>query len=359
MSTSRTSMRERKYGSYDLIIDMREGGDWSLDLLFAGLVKNVGAENVLMCPRRWKHTEWTDPRATRDWGLERRTLGYTPENGFVRDYGDHEGFARMLAHQGKIHRIWLDERMESFQFLRGMNLGDDIPVVVVAGHDRFWNHSPQFVANLYGKRLEAMLLDNWYPEYDRLPFKARRIGWSTNFDHYWERPAIPPEKDIDISFVGYNSHPDRARFIDHIEKEWPQLTKHIMLERTPDTLGKFVPKSTYFDIMLRSKICLNLRGAADRGKTMRAYEIPYVGSFMLSQRIEDPGLESDFRDDVECVYFDDEDYLDACIEHYLGLDGDPTAESDREAVAKRGHIRATTVLSVKQRWFDVIQWLDG
>ncbi len=328
---------------------MRAGGDWSLDLCFAGLVSNMGPQNVRDIPWRVKHREWGGLATATDWGKERRTLGYTPHNAQIPELQRVEYEALI----GGVKRIWLDERMESFQKYRELGL-DKTPatVIVVAGHDRFWNHSPSFVRSLYGDRFEAMLLDNWYEEYEKLPFKVRRIGWSTNFDHYWTRPDVPPEKDIDISFIGYNSHPDRARYIDHIEKRWPDLKKHIVLERTPDTMGQFVSKAQYFDVIQRSKIALNLRGAADRGKTMRAYEIPYVGSFMLSQDIDDPGMAEDFRPMTHCQYFGDEDELDFEIERAL------TQPVSREMIAETGHMKAIGPLSVKERWGDVLRWLD-
>lgn len=341
----------------DIVIDLRTGGDWSLDLCFAGLVTNLGYGNVWDIPYRDKHREWWDViegRKERDWGLERRTLGFTemtPDDRkeFIPEMDVTN--ARLLIRNGDAHRVWLDERMESFQKYRELGFYDaKVPVVVVAGHDRFWNQSPQFVASLYGDRLQAMLLDNWYPEYANLPFRTRRIGWSTNFDHYWTRPEKAPEKDIDISFVGYNSHPDRARFIDHIEKRWGHLRNHIYLERRPDTFEKFVPKSVMFDIMMRSKICLNLRGAADRGKTLRAYEIPYVGSFMLSQDIDDPGMKGDFVGGMDCDYFEDEAELDYAIENAL------TADRWREKIAAVGHAQAHA-LSVEARWREVLEWL--
>jgi hypothetical protein len=341
---------------WNIVIDMREGGDWSLDLLFAGLNKN--GLNVLDVPYRDKHREWhdvLDGKHFSTWGLERRTLGFSTEDDRKSIVPNSTELVTLeiLKNRNQIERIWLDERMESFQKYRELGL-DKIKakVIVVAGHDRFWNHSPQFVRSLYGSNFEAMLLDNWYEEYKNLPFKVARIGWSTNFDHYWYRPEVAPVKDIDISFIGYNSHPDRARFIDHIEKNWAHLNNHIMLERTPDTMGQFVSKASYFNIMQRSKICLNLRGAADRGKTMRAYEIPYVGSFMLSQQIDDPGMAEDFVNGIHCEYFKDESDLDFLINHNLKL------ELDREFVALRGHLHATNDLSVKQRWANVLKWLN-
>lgn len=324
----------------DLVIDLRDGGDWSLDLCFAGLVMNLGPEWVVDVPKKAKHREWDPERS--DWGMERRTLGYTPQNHLV--------LPRSLSEVG---RVWLDERMESFSKYRELGLYDaKVPAFVVAGHDRFWNHSPQFVASLYGDRLGGMLLDNWRPEYAQLPFPTKRIGWSTNFDHYWQRPAEAPPKHIDICFVGYNSHPDRARFIDHIENKWGHLRNHIYLERRPDTTEEFYSKSLLFGIMQQSRICLNLRGAADRGKTLRAYEIGHVGSYMLSQRIEDPGLMEDFVEDRDCGYFSDEDELDAKIAWAL----DPANESARETIASAGHLRAEGPLSVKERWADVLRW---
>ena len=348
----------------DVIIDLRDGGDWSLDLCFAGLVQNLGYENVFDIPYKDKHREWHDVlegRRLSDWGLERRTLGFTdlvPDDRSSHIPGDDVVTIDLLKKQGVINRVWLDERMESFQKYREFGLDrTDAKVIVVAGHDRFWNQSPQFVASLYGRKLEAMLLDNWRPEYANLPFKVGNIRWSTNFGHYWNRPEIAPEKHIDICFVGYNSHPDRARFIDHIERKWGHLRNHIYLERRPDTFEEFLPKKTLFSIMQSSKICLNLRGAADRGKTLRAYEIPFVGSHMLSQRIDDPGMSDDFVDNWHCSYFNDEDELDAMIDYLL--DESHAGAQRREEMARRGHRRALDEISVGARWADVLGWLDG
>ena len=332
----------------EIVIDLRDGGDWSLDLCFAGLRKNLGVENVYDIPWKKKHREWAgvvQGYTHSNWGLERRTLGYLPTDDTRRvdrkfDPSQHT-------------RVWLDERMESFQKYRELGLYEaKVPVVVVAGHDRFWNQSPQFVASLYGERLQAMLLDNWYPEYVNLPFRTRRIGWSCNFDHYWTRPTVPPKKDIDIFFVGYNSHPDRARYIDHVIKTFPNLNNHIYLETRPDCFEEFIPKERLFNLMLRSKICLNLRGAADRGKTLRAYEIPYVGSFMLSQEIEDPGMRQDFMMAYHCDYFCNPDALTKSVEYYLSHD------EMREHIASVGHAHAVNDLSVESRWRDVLRWLD-
>lgn len=339
----------------DVVIDLRDGGDWSLDLCYAGLMAN--RVRVIDLPYKVKHREWWDViegKRSSDWGLERRTLGFTGQD----DRGYRHGGASlveadMLLQQGMVSRVWLDERLESFNTYRAYGFFDaGIPAVVVAGHDRFWSHSPEFVASLYGERLEAMLLDNWYPRYADLLFPTKRIGWSCNFDHYWQRLDGIIEKDIDVSFIGYSSHPDRERYIDLIRSKFPDRNLHLVLETKPDSFGNFVPKAEYFQIIQRSRVALNLRGAADRGKTMRAYEIPYVGSFMLSQQIDDPGMVEDFQDGVHCLYFHDEDSLEESIRWALSTPG------HREWIATHGHQRALNELSVKSRWQDVLRWLE-
>ena len=347
--------------AYNVVIDLREGGDWSLDLCYAGL--NLNGLDVVDVPYKEKHREWWDViegRRQSDWGLERRTLGFTQvwdDDRRSNPPGTELVTLEILKRRGAVARVWIDERMESFAKYRELGLDrTGARVVVVAGHDRFWNHSPEFVASLYGDRLEAMLLDNWYARYADLPFKTRRIGWSCNFDHYWARPEVAPEKDIDVSFIGYNSHPDRVRYVDFIKRTFPDLKLHLVLETEPDSFANFVPKAQYFDVIQRSRIALNLRGAADRGKTMRSYEIPYVGSFMLSQLIDDPGVfEQDFIAGEHCWYFNDERQLETQIRHMLS----PENELQRETIAAAGHSRALGDLSVTARWRDVVEWLDG
>lgn len=343
-------------GDIQVVVDLREGGDWSLDLCFAGLRQNLGPYRVIDVPLRDKHRQWVDPRVPHDWGKERRTLGTVLDSeGEIWDDHASNGLRDVALgiKNKRFQRVFLDERAESF--VKYCELGfarAGVPAVVVAGHDKFWNFSPQYVANTYGDRLEAMLLDNWIDEYDDLPFRVNRIGWSCNFDHYWTRPTEVVYKEYDVCFIGYNSHPDRARFIDHIERKWPQLKKFILLEREPNTTERFVLKRDYFDIIQRSRIALNLRGAADGGKTMRFYEIPYVGTYMLSQRIPDTAVLSDLHEGVHCDYFDDEADLDRKIERAL----DDVLY--RELIASQGHTRALRDLTSKARWGAVLRWLE-
>lgn len=312
-----------------LVIDTRDGGDFSLDLLFAGLVKVAGPTNVFDYPRKTKHREWDPSKA--DWGMERRTHGYTPNNWMVSS-DPREIFVE--ASKGNL-TVFTDERNESYEVYRRLGLqAYNTPVVVVAGHDRFWNVSPQFVKERNGWNCIHMFLDDWLDEYRSLPW-ASLTSLSTNYDHFWQRPTGPVEKKYDICFFGYNSHPDRERFVDHIlsHPEWSKLNNRIMLERQPDTLGNFVRKREYFQTMLESKICLNLRGASLGGRALRYYEIPYVGSFMLSQKFQARQL-FPFQEGNHCSYFTNESELDWAIWMMLN------AENVRESMAKNAHLHA-------------------
>jgi hypothetical protein len=334
-----------------LHIDAREGGDWGQDLIHAGLVKLLGPARVIDHPYHFKHRESLefngDP--AHDWGLERRTLGYTPDNNRVSFYSEEE--IRDELRQGNIERIFLDERDETYElYLRLRANFFDVPVVVVAGHDRFWNQSPEFVAKRFGRNLQAMFIDNWRPGYAAIE-KTHVYNWSTNFDHYWT-PNREQEKRYDISFQGYNSHPDRARFIDHIAKQWGHLRLKLDLERTPDTMRSYVRKSKYFDVMAQSEICLNLRGAAENGKTLRFYEIPYVGSLMLTQDSGAVQVER-FEQARHCAYFTNEEQLDNWIGVLL------SNSHMRKKIAQNGHEHAMRNHTVDARIRQIYGVLDG
>lgn len=338
-----------------LLIDSRSGGDWSLDLLYAGLVQNLGHENVVDFPsydkRRLGPIALTgDPE--RDWGAERGSLSYVPGCASFHRWTEWEVLHEMRL--GRIDLIFVDERPESYEiYLRlRANIFGEIPVVLVSGHDKFWNVSPQWVvANYYPGRVKATFLDNWRSEYSYVD-RAHVYNWSINFDHLWTRPEKLPEKVYDISFMGYNSHPDRAMVVDHITRRWGHLRLNLVLERRPNSFDMFVPKSSYFDTMLRSHICLNLRGAAENGKTLRFYEIPYVGSTMLSQDTGAVQLHP-FEPDRHCTYFRTLDELDVAIDVLL------EEGWARDIQASRGHEHAMANHTSKRRVEEMLKVIRG
>lgn len=334
-----------------ILIDTRSGGDWSLDLIFAGLVNRFGPENVIDFPPKDKHREWT---GAGDWGAERRSLGFTSRNRELRRWTIDE--VRRELMDGNIERIFVDEREESFAvYAQTAAKFYHVPVVVVAGHDRFWNDSPRYVKGQYYREdLEAMFIDDWQDEYDPFPY-AHLINLSTNYDHLWDvsrRDVLLGDKTIDICFMGYNSHPSRAEFVDHILKRWGHLDNHLVLERRPNTVASFVSHGEYFETIARSKICVNLMGASTCGRALRYYEIPYVGSLMLSQRFPARLLDP-YLGEEHCFYFDTTEEFDALVERLLADDG------FRERIARAGHEHAMKKHTVDARIDYIYRVLDG
>lgn len=307
-----------------LVIDTRDGGDWSLDLMFAGLVKLLGPENVIDYPRKEKHREW-NPSAS-NWGMERRTLGYTDKNYLVSSSIDEI----WNAARSRELTVITDERQESMmQYAKLGLLHYRVPVIIVAGHDEFWNPGgPAAVREFYQGLVLHMFVDNVTGDLDR---GTSLINLSANFEHYW--PYRPVEKSVDICFFGSTSHPDRARVIEYISNhpQWSQMKLDIVLEGRPGVIDTFIPKSEYFERMARSRVCLNIGGAAC-GRAFRFYEIPWSGSFMLSQAFPARQLHP-FVSGIHCGYFHDQDSLDAWLACTL-LAKD--CDEFRETIANKG-----------------------
>lgn len=333
---------------YYVVIDLRQGGDWALDLCFAGLNKNLDRGQVIDWPTKTKHREWTSYQET-DWGKERRTLGYCGELG----PGISEESLRNLIEKNMVGGIFLDEREESYlEYKRLGFIGSDIPVHVISCHDRFWNSTPMVLLNYYGKNLKSFFYDHPMPDSVLKNFpktvKTGVCSLSTNFDHFWDQQR-GREKIYDLSFNGYNSHPDREKYIKHIERNWSgRIKTNLMLETRPDTIENFFPKNEYFRIMDQSKICLNLKGASVAGRSLRFWEIPYVGSCMLSQHVEYDMSRPNLIDKLDYYSFRSEYELDSLIEKLLSDD------ELREKTAKNGHDLVIENHSVKSRWKQII-----
>lgn len=337
-----------------IFIDTRAGGDWALDLLFSGLVNVLGPGRVIDSPWQEKHRALKpvltgDPET--DWGAERRSFSYTPRNVMLPVYSPVQ-IRQMLA-KGEVGLVIVDERAESWEqyCALGLNKLFNIPTIVVSGHDKFWNISPTWVYESYYKeRLLCMFLDNWRDEYASLPFSVAHYNLSTNFDHLWDpsrRNELNADKKYDICFMGNNSHPVRMVAIKHVLERWKHLTNWIVLEDRPDKYDAFVPKRPYFETMAQSRICLNVRGAAEDGRALRFFEIPYVGSYMLSQTW--PGMDHQIHP-ITCDYFSTLDELDARIQWALD---NPV---EREVKAAHGHIDALLENSSTRRAREMIEY---
>lgn len=339
-----------------LFIESRTGGDFTMDAVWAGLVDKFGPENVLDYPPKEKHREGI-PQVTgdieKDYGAERRSLCYTPAPDALSTVGGPK-LLQMLR-DGEIGMIFVDERVETFEeYARSGAHLFNIPVVVIAGHDRFWNlggiHS---LPSMY-RYLKAIFTDNWRPEFDSYK-NVYPMSYATNFDHLWDssrREEFLKDKVYDVCFMGYNSHGDRAKFVDHLLKRYGGEHNYLFVEKRPNTMDAFIRKNEYFKRMAQSRICINLRGGAECGKALRFYEIPYVGSCMLSQ-VDAAKQVHPFEHQKHAVYFKDEAELDNWVDILLGSD------NYREQIARAGHEHAMKFHTARARVDYIFGCLDG
>lgn len=348
-----------------IFIDSRKGSDFTLDALWSGLINILGNEMVIDWPANDKHREGI-PTITgdveRDYGAERRGMCYTQFGQWMRRYTRDDLIK--LIHENQIGLVIVDEREESYmEYLKLPLKYTKIPVIVVAGHDRFWNQNASNpwhqLRKFYGDNLKSLFIDNWRQEYDHLQ-NTYPMAYSTNFDHLWEheqRQSFLNDKKYDIFFMGYNSDPNRVKIIEQLRKRFRNDNNKLFVETRPNTMESFLPKKEYFKFMAQSRVCINLNGAAECKKTLRFYEIPYVGSYMISQRDSARQI-NPLLDGVHCNYFSSIDELFDRIDWAL------SHPEERENIARNGHrmamqfntnvARANYVLSKNPTWRSLI-----
>jgi len=329
----------------------REGGDFSMDLIFAGLVRRFGKENVIDYPPREKNRQGKPELVgddERDYGAERRSLCYVDGCENLREWTRPE----IMQLWGDIDTVFLDETDESYQHwmeLFGLYSGA-VRTVVIAGHDSF-RGNPREVIKRFGGRC-TLFIDDWKQEYDSLP-STHLINLSCNYDHLWDvqkRDIYLSDKKHDICFIGYNSNPARKVVINHVRERWGHLNNHIIFEERHNQFDQFVRHDEMFKLMAKSKICLNLPGASTGGRALRYYETPYVGSWMISQWFPARLLYP-----MPCDVFEPGDLnkLDSCIEDAL------ENPEKREERAKKLHNHCMEYHTVDARMDYVFRVLNG
>lgn len=335
------------------IIISREGGDFSMDLIFAGLVRRFGKDSVIDYPARAKHRQGKPSLIgddEKDYGAERRSLCYVEDCEDMREWTRPEIIQEIMS--GNIETVFLDETDSSYHHFIELFLNTkkekEINVQVIAGHDNF-RGDPKQVITRFGNHA-TLFIDDWKQEYDNLP-NTRLINLSCNFDHLWDvskREEYLANKKYDICFIGYNSNPVRKVVIDHINKKWGHLNNCIIFEERQDKFDKFIRHEEMFKLMAQSKICLNLPGASTGGRALRYYEIPYVGSMMISQEIH-----AKLLDPPMGIKFDSLTDLDETIQFYLDN------PSLRDTVAVIDRARSLNNHSIDARMDYIFEIING
>ncbi len=140
-------------------------------------------------------------------------------------------------------------------------------------------------------------------------------------------PVIPKGYKYDVSFWAVESHPIRIAALDLLQDKFDCAANGTVRNQK---FSKYKRKGKfYLQELAACKIILNLRGGG--WDTMRYWEVPAVGGFMMSQK---PGIviPNNFVHEKEVVFIQDDlsDLIDLS-DYYLRND------AKREAIAKRGH----------------------
>ncbi len=281
--------------------------DYVQDLSYSGLVKILGTKNVI-------EYQW-NPKYHFKLKEYPKNLGYQPGfplKGIFRRKTDYD---MVLVASNK------PDAIKAYLALV-QRIPAKVPVVFVDGGDRpelggdIVRTSGQALHDaFFGAReldfvfKREMLKEAAYPAHV-FPFPI-----SVNLDRIPK--SLATSKKYEVAFwAGAGSHPIRQRVFERLEGQFDCQANGTLPNQS---LGKFAA----------TRVSLNFRGGG--WDTLRYWEIPATGAFMLSQP---PGIliPNDFQDRQHVVHCQEDlsDLLDLCV-YYL------RHESEREAIARAGH----------------------
>jgi spore maturation protein CgeB len=139
-------------------------------------------------------------------------------------------------------------------------------------------------------------------------------------------PRIPEGYKYDVSFWAVETDEIRIRALDLLEDRYDCRQNGTVRKQK---FSKYKRKGAfYLQELSQCRIVLNFRGGG--WDTMRYWEVPAVGAFMMTQK---PGIliPDDFVEDRDVVYCSNDlsDLIDKC-DYYL------QHESEREAITRSG-----------------------
>lgn len=147
-------------------------------------------------------------------------------------------------------------------------------------------------------------------------------------------------RDLDVSFVGSPSKPERRMYLNRLQQESFFFSKETSLQHAGSTLSP----EDYASVMQRSKISLNFSRAENNRKQFkgRALEVMHCNAMLLSDRNEE--MDRYLTAGEDYVVFDHpEDLVDKC-KYYL------SHEEERLKIASTGHKKVIEKYNNKVFW---------
>ncbi len=301
-----------------LLFISAEAADYVQDLTYSGLVKRLGRNNVIDYP-------W-NPKFHINYKKYPKNLGYVPgtlisslTNRSLKQFdGVIVGAAKATA-------------FKSYQRLLD-RIPAATPVVFIDGGDQ-----PQLgggvafegAANLYQEVVESRPFDLVFKrEYlleDDLGAHVHPFPISFNLDRL---PKLPSNYRYQVSFWAVETDPIRSQALDLLQDQFDCRSNGTVRNQT---FRKYARKGNfYLQELAACKIVLNFRGGG--WDTMRYWEVPAVGTLLMSQKL---GIKipNDFVEDKSIVYVSNDlsDLIEKC-HYYL------KQESKREKIARQGQI---------------------
>lgn len=290
--------------------------DYVQDLTYSGLVKKFGINNVI------------DYR----WNLKY----HLPYKKYPKNLGYIDGtllsFLRVVDFKN-IDCVFLgSSKIETFKtYIEiAQKIPANVPVVFIDGGDREEIGMDLEVygdANLYEEALSIRPFDfifkREYFEDKEYAQNVAPLPMSFNFD---KLPKLPHNFKYDVSFWAVESYPLRTDVLKILEQKYDCKQNGTTRNQK---FSQYKRKGSFYLQELSScKITINVRGGG--WDTMRYWEVPAVGGFMLSQK---PGIviPNNFEHEKEVVFFkNDLSNLSDLCDYYL------KNEDRRETIAKAG-----------------------
>jgi hypothetical protein len=293
--------------------------DYMQDLLYSGLVKLFGSENVYDYPFNRRY-HWVNRKYPRN-------LGFNPDISFLKRPFQTVNQKFDLVVVGSCKPLCFERYTDVIH-----QIPASVPVVFADGGDQ-----PKIGGDLiYYKSPYQLSVTEKIRPFD-LIFKREFFA-----DENYEDRIIPlpfcmnmdrtPSAKIDnkkyqLSFWAVESHPIRVKALELIQDKFDcreNGTTRKQEFHKYKRKGKF-----YLEELSRCKVVLNFRGGG--WDTMRYWETPAMQTFMISQK---PGImiPNDFVNGKHVVHCKDDlsDLVDLC-EYYL------KNEMERETIAKASH----------------------
>lgn len=291
--------------------------DYVQDLTYSGLVKVFGKENIIDYPWNKKY--------------------HLPYKKYPKNLGYTSGslFSSLLNRSFKNIDLVIVGSAKVDCFESYLSILESIPTnvntVFVDGGDQSEIARDLVIygrPELYGKVIEKREFDYIFKrEYlleSNHPSNVHPFPISFNMDRL---PSIPQEYKYDVSFWAVESDPIRVDALNLLQNEFDCAENGTVRSQK---FSRYKRKGDfYLQELAACKVVLNFRGGG--WDTMRYWEVPAVGAFMMSQN---PGIliPNNFIHEKEVIFIKDDlsDLIDLA-EYYRKHD------DVREKIAQNGH----------------------